>query len=77
MKYAFKAKIYKTGINWCVDVPLKISKKMIPEKGYIKIKGRINEFDFKKSLVPVKDSPYRLFINGERGGLSIIFIVSG
>ena len=63
MKYAFKAKIYKTGINWCVDVPPKISQNMTPEKGYIKIKGKINGFDFKKTLVPVKNAPYRLFVN--------------
>jgi hypothetical protein len=63
MKYHFKAKIYKTGINWCVDVPVKITKKMVAEKGYIKIKGKINSFDFAKTLVPVKNSPYRLFVN--------------
>lgn len=63
MKHSFKAKIYKTGINWCVDVPLKITGKMTPVKGRIKIKGQINKFDFTKTLVPVKDSPYRLFVN--------------
>lgn len=36
---------------------------MTPEKGYIKIKGKINGFDFKKTLVPVKNAPYRLFVN--------------
>jgi hypothetical protein len=63
MKYAFKAKIYKTGINWCVDVPRRITTKMVAMKSYIKIKGTINGFKFTKSLVPVKDSPYRLFVN--------------
>jgi hypothetical protein len=62
-KYTFKARIYKTGINWCVDVPGRITMKMVAVKGYIKIKGRINGFNFTKSLVPVKDSPYRLFVN--------------
>ena len=70
MTHAFKAKIYKTGINWCVDVPLKITAAMLPEKGRIYIRGTINGFDFTKTLMPVKDAPYRLFVNGEmmKGG---------
>ncbi|HWA34119.1 MAG TPA: DUF1905 domain-containing protein [Cyclobacteriaceae bacterium] len=63
MKHTFKAKIYKTGINWCVDVPRKITERMRPTKGYIRIKGTINGARFMKSLVPVKNSPYRLFVN--------------
>ncbi|TKC12077.1 DUF1905 domain-containing protein [Pedobacter polaris] len=63
MKYHFKAKIYKIGINWAVDVPLEITAKLKPEKGYIRIKGQINDFDFIQTLVPVKNSPYRLFVN--------------
>jgi hypothetical protein len=63
MKFQFKAKIYKTGINWCVDVPLRISRKMTSKKGYIKIKGKVNDYDFTKSLVPVKNRPHRLFVN--------------
>jgi hypothetical protein len=59
----FKSKIYKVGINWCVDVPVRITKEIVPEKGYIKIKGQINGFDFSKNLVPVKNKPYRLFVN--------------
>jgi hypothetical protein len=59
----FKSKIYKIGINWAVDVPIKISEKMVPEKGYIRIKGQINDFDFIQTLVPVKNAPYRLFVN--------------
>ncbi len=64
MKHRFKAVIYKTGINWCVDVPAAIAKKLVAGKGYIRIKGQINGFDFNKSLVPVKNAPYRLFVNG-------------
>ncbi len=59
----FKAKIYKIGINWAVDVPALISEKMFPEKGYIRIKGQINGFDFIQTLVPIKNAPYRLFVN--------------
>lgn len=64
MKHSFKAKIYKTGINWCVDVPARISKKLVAEKGYIRIRGEINHFAFKQTLVPVRNAPYRLFVNG-------------
>lgn len=59
----FKAEIYKTGINWCVDIPVEITDKMFPNKGYIKVKGQINDFDFTKNLVPVKNGPFRLFVN--------------
>jgi hypothetical protein len=62
-KFKFKAKIYKTGINWCVDLPAKITQRMTSEKGRIKIKGQINGFDFTKTLMPVKNGPHRLFVN--------------
>ncbi len=64
MKYSFSAKIYKTGINPCVDVPLKITAKMVAAKGYIPIKGTINGFSFHQTLVAVKNSNYRLHVNG-------------
>lgn len=63
MKYRFKAKIYKTGINWCVDVPNEITELLPAEKGRIYIKGKINGFDFTKTLMPVKNGLYRLFVN--------------
>ena len=64
MGSSFKATIYKTGINPCVDVPLRISTKLKATKGYIAIKGTINGHSFIQTLVPVKDAPYRLFVNG-------------
>lgn len=63
MKHSFKAKIHSVGINWCVDVPRRITRQLTAEKGYIKIKGEINGFSFTKTLIPVKKSPYRLFVN--------------
>ncbi len=63
MKHTFKARIYKTGINWCVDVPLTITKQLKTIKGYIRVKGVINSFEFSKALVPLKNAPYRLFVN--------------
>jgi len=61
--YTFKAIIYKTGINYCVDVPADITSRLQKVKGYIRIKGTVNGIYFTKSLVPVKGAPYRLFIN--------------
>lgn len=63
MKHTFKAKIYKIGINWCVDVPTKITELLTAEKGRINIKGQINGFEFSKTLMPVKNEPHRLFVN--------------
>ena len=62
-KCRFKAEIYKTGINFCVDVPKNITSEMTATKGYISIKGTVNKYQFKKSLVPVKNGLYRLFVN--------------
>lgn len=64
MKFTFKAKIYKVGINPCVKVPIRITKTMEPKKGYIRVKGTIDGFTFQQTLVPVKGNPYRLFVNG-------------
>lgn len=64
MQHTFKAKIHKVGINWCVDVPEKITMQMTADKGRINIKGKINGFDFTKTLMPVKHADYRLFVNG-------------
>jgi len=59
----FKATLYKTGINTCADVPDTITRKMKSPKGRIHVKGTVNGFAFTKTLVPVKDNPYRLFVN--------------
>lgn len=63
MELEFSAEIYKAGINACVDVPEEITDTMEPHKGYIKVKGSINGFEFSKNLVPVQNKPYRLFVN--------------
>ena len=52
------------GINPCVKVPRAITSKMTPSKGYIPIKGTIVNYPFEQTLVPVKKSPYRLYVNG-------------
>ncbi len=63
MPFSFKAIIYKKGINLCVDTPLKITDQLKPLKGYIPVTGTINNHPFIQTLVPVKDGPYRLFVN--------------
>jgi hypothetical protein len=63
MTYSFYAKIYPTGIKWTVGVPDEITAQLQKQKGYIKIKGQINGFDFTQTLLPVKNAPYRLFAN--------------
>ncbi len=62
--YKFTALIYKVGINPCVDVPSRITKKLTATKGYIPIKGTINVFFFQQTLCPVKDGLHRLYVNG-------------
>lgn len=64
MEFSFKSKIYKVGINPCVEVPSKITAKLHPTRGYIRVSGKINKYPFKQTLVPVKGAPYRLFVNG-------------
>jgi hypothetical protein len=64
MKYSFKAKIYITGINPCVDVPSDMTGKMTATRGYIPVKGIINGHSFIQTLVPEKNAAYRLHVNG-------------
>jgi hypothetical protein len=37
---------------------------MVPERGYIPVKGQIKGHPFEQTLVPVKNRPYRLYVNG-------------
>lgn len=62
--HRFKATIYKVGINPCVEVPFHITDKMKPMRGYIPVKGKIGNHSFQQTLVPIKNAPYRLYVNG-------------
>lgn len=64
MIFSFNAKIYKVGINPCVKVPSAITSKMVAKRGYIPIRGTVEDQEFKQTLVPVKNAGYRLYING-------------
>ncbi len=64
MKFSFKAKIYKAGINPCVKVPQRITNKLTVTKGYIPVKGKIENHFFQQTLCPVKNDAWRLYVNG-------------
>lgn len=64
MAFSFNAIIYKVGINPVVDVPVRITQKLVAIKGYIPVQGTINGFAFHQTLCPVKDKPHRLYVNG-------------
>ena len=64
MKFPFKARIYKVGINPCVKVPAAITAKLTATKGYIPVKGKIQHHFFQQTLCPVKNEEYRLYVNG-------------
>lgn len=64
MEFAFKARIFKVGINPCVKVPLKVTSDMVASKGYIRVKGKMLDHSFQQTLVPVRNAGYRLYVNG-------------
>jgi hypothetical protein len=64
MRFTFRAKIYKVGINPCVEVPTRITARMRPVRGYIPVKGQIAGHFFEQTLVPIRQKPYRLYVNG-------------
>jgi hypothetical protein len=64
MSKSFRATIYKVGINPCVDVPRRLTDQLQAVKGYIRVKGSIDGHPFTQTLVPVKEGPYRLYVNG-------------
>jgi hypothetical protein len=72
MEVRFSARIYKSGINPCVDVPEEVSR-TIGNKGYLAVRGTVQGFAFRTNLVPVRGRPYRLFINGSmRQGAGVV-----
>ena len=58
----FTATIHKVGINPSVNVPEKISR-VLERTGNIPVRGTVNGFAFRSTLVPVKGGPYRLYLN--------------
>jgi hypothetical protein len=56
--------MYKTGINFAVDVPEEVSGGF-KKRGHVPIVGTLNGVPIKATLVPVGGGRHRLFINGE------------
>lgn len=64
----FTARIGITGINPFVSVPEDI-RRALGGSGTIPVKGTVNGFAFRSTLVPVRKGPYRLYVNmGMRKG---------
>jgi hypothetical protein len=62
MTQEFSAKIYKLGINPCVDVPKRVSQ-AFAKRGYVPIKGLLNGQPIRATLVPKGNFTHRLFLN--------------
>jgi hypothetical protein len=58
----FSARIYKLGINPCVDVPARASR-FFGRRGYVPVAGTVGGHSFRGTLVPVGDGRHRLFLN--------------
>ncbi|MGH9839592.1 MAG: DUF1905 domain-containing protein [Blastocatellia bacterium] len=64
MSQRFSAKIYKLGINPCVDVPKRVSE-VFGKRGYVPVAGTLNGQAIHATLVPKGGGEHRLFLNGE------------
>ena len=59
---SFRAKIYKVGINRCVDVPQRISRALGQDKD-VPVNGYVEDVEIRSTLVPRGGGKYRLFIH--------------
>jgi len=64
MAQQFASRIYKLGINPCVDVPKRVSD-AFGKKGRVPVAGTLNGHPICATLVPVRGGRHRLFINGD------------
>ncbi|MFC1564381.1 YdeI/OmpD-associated family protein [candidate division KSB1 bacterium] len=60
--FSFKARLYKVGINRCVNVPDDIASSLGKDK-YIPVTGGAGGLPIKTTLVPAGSGKYRLFIH--------------
>jgi hypothetical protein len=61
---SFSAKIFKTGYNYAVKIPLNIQSEFV-KSGYIPVRGMLNNELFKSTLIPRKENKYEMFLNAE------------
>ena len=59
---SFTAKIYKLGINPCVDVPAEAAH-FFKRRGFVPIVGLVNGKPYRATLVPRGDGLHRLYLN--------------
>ena len=59
---SFRARIYKVGINRCVDVPQRVSRALGEDK-YVSVKGYVEDAEIRSTIVPRGGGIYRLFIH--------------
>jgi hypothetical protein len=63
MALSFRAKIYKVGINPLVDVPREVSL-ALGKRGFVSVKGALNGYPYRATLVPKGKGAHVLHING-------------
>jgi Bacteriocin-protection, YdeI or OmpD-Associated/Domain of unknown function (DUF1905) len=61
---SFTARIYKVGINPCVDAPAE-AEKIFQRCGFVPVVGSINGESYRATLVPRGGGRHRLYLNGE------------
>jgi Bacteriocin-protection, YdeI or OmpD-Associated/Domain of unknown function (DUF1905) len=61
---SFTARIYKLGINPCVDAPPEAGQ-VFQKRGFIPIAGLVNGEAYRATLVPRGGGLHRLYLNGE------------
>lgn len=60
--YSFRARIYKVGINRCVDVPRQVSLVFGRDK-YIPVQGEVEQLPLRSTVVPCGNGRHRLFLH--------------
>lgn len=64
MRQSFTAKIQKIGINPYVAVPAGISR-AFGRRRYVPVRGAVNAFPIRTTLVPTGAGRHRIYVNGE------------
>jgi hypothetical protein len=61
-RFSFSARIYKVGINPCVDVPPSVTR-ALGRRGYIPVRGTVNGSQMRSTFVPKGGGSHRLYLN--------------